>query len=210
MTLVKICGIKREEDAVAACLFGADMIGFIFYSKSPRFCPPDAAAAICGEVPAHVTKVGVFVDAPEDEVRGTAALCGLDALQFSGGEGPDYIGRFAGRWKVIKAFRVKDALPTESEMEASGADYYLLDAYSRTDFGGTGRRFAWRSLSGLRRPENIIVAGGLTPENVGELLEIVRPFAVDVSSGVELAPGVKDHEKMRAFIKAVKGEIDAS
>ncbi|WP_041969974.1 phosphoribosylanthranilate isomerase [Geobacter sp. OR-1] len=202
MVRVKICGITRLEDALVAVAAGADSLGFVFYEKSPRNVSPQKAAAIIAQLPPFVQTVGLFVDADSERVNWVADFCGLDLVQLQGDETPDYCPEIKRR--VIKAFRVKDAatLATLSRYQVAG---YLLDAWSPDAHGGTGKSFDWslaRELSGSR---SIILAGGLTPENVRDALDIVHPYAVDVSSGVEAAPGRKDPEKIRAFIRAAKG-----
>lgn len=199
---VKICGITSVEDALAAVNAGADALGFMFYEPSPRFVTPDCAARICRELPPFVAKVGVFVDASEAAVCETMERCGLDALQFHGGEEPAYCRRFGKT--VIKAFRVQDENSLK-QMEPFEHEAWLLDAYVAGQLGGTGRAFNWElARQAAQRHWPIILAGGLTPENIGRAVGEVGPFAVDVSSGVESAPGKKDRSKMEAFIAAAK------
>lgn len=195
------------EDALCAASAGADALGFMFYQPSPRFIPLEAAAAISQKLPSHVVKVGVFVDAPEELVLRAIAGCGLNLLQFHGNESPEYCLQFG--LMSMKAFRIKDAASLQALAEYP-TDAWLLDSYVADKLGGTGERFNWdlaRQAQQLGRP--IFLAGGLAPENVAEAVRQVRPYAVDVSSGVEGSPGRKDHEKVRAFIKAAKA-ADAS
>jgi len=204
---VKICGVTSLEDALCAASAGADALGFMFYQPSPRFIPLEAAAAISQKLPSHVVKVGVFVDAPEELVLRAIAGCGLNLLQFHGNESPEYCLQFG--LMSMKAFRIKDAASLQALAEYP-TDAWLLDSYVADKLGGTGERFNWdlaRQAQQLGRP--IFLAGGLAPENVAEAVRQVRPYAVDVSSGVEGSPGRKDHEKVRAFIKAAKA-ADAS
>jgi len=201
-TRIKICGITRSEDALAAARLGADAIGFVFHPDSPRHVMAETAASIVRTLPAFVTTVGLFVDADEAVIRATLARVPLDLLQFHGAEPPEFCARFDRPW--IKAI----AVSPEVDLLQSAADYngsrgLLLDAFVPGMHGGTGTRADWNAIPGsLSLP--IILAGGLTPANVGEAIRVVRPWAVDVSSGVERAKGVKDPEKLAAFIKGVR------
>lgn len=199
---IKICGITRLEDAEAAVAAGADALGFLFYLPSPRCVDVDTAAAICRALPPLVTRVGVFVDAAAEFVRETAGRCGLSALQFHGQETPEFCRRFA--LPVIKAFRVHgpDSL---AELPAYETAAWLLDSFLPGRLGGTGATFNWdlaADAARLGRP--VILAGGLTPENVATAVRRVWPYGVDVSSGVESAPGRKDAGKLKAFVAAVR------
>jgi len=202
MTRVKICGITSEADALAAVEAGADALGFMFYEASARFIAAREAAAILGALPPFVVRVGVFVNATEERVREVAEECGLDALQFHGDETPEFCARFAGR--VIKAFRVRDEESLKG-LSAYPVGAWLLDSYVPDQRGGTGALFNWDlALEAKTAGRPVILAGGLTPENVAEAVRRVQPYAVDVSSGVESSPGRKDPAKMRAFIQAVR------
>ncbi|HTL17947.1 MAG TPA: phosphoribosylanthranilate isomerase, partial [Patescibacteria group bacterium] len=190
------------EDGLAAAELGADAIGFVFHEPSPRYIPVQQAALIAQKLPAHVVKVGVFVDALDEAVFGAAAGCGLNLLQFHGQETPEYCLQFG--LMSMKAFRIKDA-SSLNDLPNYPTDAWLLDAYVTEKPGGTGETFNWelaRVASKIGRP--IFLAGGLTPGNVAEAVRSVHPYAVDVSSGVEAAPGKKDLEKVRAFISAAK------
>ncbi|MFQ5574027.1 MAG: phosphoribosylanthranilate isomerase [Terriglobia bacterium] len=199
-TRVKICGITNERDALAAVELGAHAVGFIF-AESPRRVTPAQARPIIERLPPFVSKVGVFVDEEGAAVEETAAFCGLDTVQFHGSETPDYCAGF--RAKVIKSFRVKDAV-RERDLEPYRVDAFLLDTYSREAFGGTGKTFDWQvALEVKQAGRPLILSGGLNPENVAEAVELVCPYAVDVSSGVERAPGEKDPTKLKAFIDSV-------
>ena len=194
-TRVKICGITSRKDALAAVECGADALGFVF-APSPRQITADQAGEIIAALPPLVMSVGVFVDAPEHQVREIAQRCRLDVLQFHGDESPAYCHDFDRR--VIKAFRVRD------ESVADQAAGYDVDArlFDASTGGGTGRTFDWdliREIGGY-----IILAGGLTPENVIEAIRRVRPYAIDVSSGVEDEPGRKNRRLMEAFIRQVR------
>jgi phosphoribosylanthranilate isomerase len=203
-TKVKICGITNLRDARAAVAAGADFLGFIFYRKSPRYIPPSKARRLIACLPRTVRKVGVFVNEDKERVKAVASSCGLDMVQFHGTETPAYVNAFKA-CRVIKAVRVKGRRSLEG-LDKYRADFFLLDTFRKGRFGGTGATFAWKVLAPLAKKKvNIIVSGGLTPENVGGLLRVFRPYGVDVSSGVEKAPGKKDHGLVKRFIDAVKG-----
>jgi phosphoribosylanthranilate isomerase len=204
-TRVKICGITSPADAQAAVGAGADAIGFIFYEKSPRYVALKTAAEISKQLPPFVMRVGVFVNHPEEFVRLAIAEVGLTMLQFHGDEKPHYSTQFG--LMSMKAFRVHGA-ETLAELPKYQTHAYLLDAYSSTTLGGTGEKFNWDlAVEAQKFGKPIFLAGGLTPLNVAEAIRKVRPFGVDVSSGVESAPGKKDHEKVKAFIAAAKAAV---
>jgi len=204
MVRVKICGITNLEDALHAASCGADALGFVFYKGSPRYIGPDAAGGIIRELPPFITPVGLFVDADEEYVREAAVLSGVRVLQFHGGEPAGYCGSFG--LPYIKAFRVRGMESLEDISAYGGAAACLLDAYSDKGFGGTGVTFNWEVAAFAKKFGRIVLAGGLTPENVGEAVARVGPYAVDVSSGVEAAKGKKDHEKVAKFIANAKGK----
>lgn len=195
MTRIKICGITNVKDALAAVQCGADALGFVF-AESPRKVEPKEAREIISQVPPFVATVGVFVDEPADQVWEVALSCRLDTLQFHGHESPEYCRGFDKG--VIKAFRVKDRSIIH-EIDRYNVEAYLLDSSAG---GGTGVRFDWDLVREIER--RIILAGGLTPENVGEAIRKIRPYAVDVSTGVEQSPGKKDHHKIEEFIRNVR------
>jgi phosphoribosylanthranilate isomerase len=197
---IKICGITDFEDARTAVELGADFIGFVFAS-SPRQVTPETARAIIGRLPEAVEKVGVFAGENADKVIGIAGFCGLDWLQFHGDETPDYCRRF--EQKVIKAVRIKD-IDSLVGLDRYEADAFLLDTFSDDRLGGTGRVFDWRIAVEAKRFGRIFLAGGLDPDNVADAVRLVKPYAVDVSSGVESSPGKKSREKMEAFIEACR------
>ncbi len=202
---IKICGITNVDDAFAAVDAGADALGFVFYQKSPRYVKRTVAADICALLPPFVSKVGVFVDELEYEIERALADCGLDALQFHGDEPPGFCQKFPA--KSIKAFRMKDA-QVLSRMEEYDVDAWLLDGFVADKKGGAGQTFNWEwALEAKKHNVPIILSGGLTPENVGEAIQKVQPYAVDVSSGVEISVGKKDHEKIRKFIEAIKNKL---
>jgi len=200
---VKICGVTNIEDALAAVDAGADALGFMFSEKSPRNVPAKVAADIIRQLPPFVAKVGVFVNAAEETVRRTTGECGIDTLQFHGDETPAFCRKFCPL-KIYKAFRM-ESLESLTALPAYRTDAWLLDSFVAGTHGGTGARFNWElAVESKKLGRPIILAGGLTPENVVDAVRKVQPFAVDVSSGVELALGKKDHEKVRRFIAAAK------
>jgi phosphoribosylanthranilate isomerase len=198
---VKICGITNREDALAAAELGADAVGFVFYPKSPRYVKPEEAGLIISQLPAFVTAVGVFANQGEEEVRRTMEGSGIELAQFQGDETPDFCRGFGPR--VLKAIRVKD---NESirQMANYSVRAFVLDTYHKDLFGGTGRPFEWDLALQAKSYGRIVLAGGLTPENVKDAIAKVQPYGVDVSSGVEDQPGKKDHRKIEEFIRHVK------
>ena len=195
--LIKICGITRPEDAQAAVDAGASAIGFIFWPKSPRVIDPFRARAIAARLPPFVTPVGVFVNQPAAYVNAVASLVGLGAVQLHGDESIEDAGAIAS--PVIRAMRVGD---TRIDFWPANA-MVLLDADDPVRRGGTGQTIDWAAAAGIAARRKILLAGGLTPENVADAVARVRPFGIDVSSGVERAPGIKDHQRLRALFEAV-------
>ena len=205
MVKVKICGITSLEDALTAVDAGADALGFVFYSASPRHILPDQAAEIIRHLPPFVQTVGLFVNEEPATVNATADRCGLDVVQLHGEETPAYCGSI--RRRIIKAFRVKDITSLDALLQYQVAGY-LLDAWSPAARGGTGQTFNWEiAAEAVRRGRPIVLAGGLTPENVAESIRQVRPYGVDVSSGVESAPGRKDAAKISCFLELAKQAV---
>jgi phosphoribosylanthranilate isomerase len=199
---VKICGITSSEDAQMAVAAGADLLGFVFYDQSPRHVTIEQAAAIARTLPPYVVRVGLFVNAPAVEVSEALSACGLQLLQFHGDEPPEFCVQFGAM--SMKAFRVKDAATIQSLPEYP-TDAWLLDAFVPGQQGGTGHTFNWDlAVEAVKLGRPVFLAGGLTAANVGEAVRRVRPFGVDVSSGVESAPGKKDPVKVREFIAAAK------
>jgi phosphoribosylanthranilate isomerase len=199
---VKICGITNVADAVTAAEADADAIGLMFYEKSPRNISIAIAREIVRELPQHIIKVGVFVDPSEEIVMRAIADCSLNVLQFHGNESPEFCTQFG--LMSMKAFRIRDAESLRA-LPLFLTDAWLLDAFSEDKLGGTGEKFNWDlAVEARKLGRPIFLAGGLTPENVAEAVRKVNPFAVDVSSGVELSPGKKDRAKVRAFIEAAK------
>jgi phosphoribosylanthranilate isomerase len=199
---VKICGITRIADAIASVEAGADALGFMFYEQSPRCVSFKTAAKIIREVGPFVAKVGVFVNASNAFVRRAILECGLDTLQFHGDESATLCREFG--LKTIKAFRVRGK-ESFKEMRPYNEETWLLDSFVPGKLGGTGAQFNWKlaRAAGKLHPR-IILAGGLTPENVADAIRKVRPYGVDVSSGVESKPGKKDPEKIKEFVANAK------
>ena len=201
-TRVKICGITNLADALAAVAAGADALGLNFYEKSPRHVSLKTAAEISKQLPPFVMRAGVFVNADEDLVTRAIGECGLSLLQFHGDETPEFCVQFG--LMSMKAFRIRDAESLKG-IPNYPTDAYLLDAYSPEARGGTGEKFNWDlAIEAQKFGKPVFLAGGLTPENVADAVRKVRPFAVDVASGVESSPGQKDAAKVRAFIQAVR------
>lgn len=199
---VKICGITSVADAQAAAAAGVDMIGLMFYEGSPRHITLPQAVDISRSLSPFVQRVGVFVNPEEAQVMEAIAACGLNLLQFHGDETPDFCTQFG--LMSVKAVRVRDAASLAA-LANYQTDAFLLDAYSPAGLGGTGEKFNWDlAIEAQKFGKPIFLAGGLTPENVADAVRKVQPFAVDVSSGVESAPGKKDAAKVRAFIQAAK------
>ncbi|MFL6337145.1 MAG: phosphoribosylanthranilate isomerase [Pyrinomonadaceae bacterium] len=203
MTRVKVCGITNLGDALAALDAGADMLGFNFYARSPRYLTADVARSVIEQLPQGVDCVGVFVnESAPAEVERIARAAGLGAVQLHGDESPEYCQSLRGLL-TIKALRVGADYHVETAA-AFDTDAVLLDAYVRGERGGTGHTFDWALATLTReRVRKLFLAGGLTPDNVAAAVDAVRPYAVDVCSGVETSPGRKSPELMRRFVKAV-------
>lgn len=202
MVRVKICGITDSDDAVMAASLGAWAIGFIFYKKSPRFIGPYKARKIIDRLPPFVTPVGVFVNQREGAVKEILDFCGIRTVQFHGEESPSFCKRFRD-FKVIKSFRVAKRVEI-SEFKKFDVDAFLFDTYQKDTPGGTGKTFDWsqiKSVKSLGRP--VILSGGLHSNNIQEAIEEVRPFAVDVASGVEQSPGKKSERSLKEFFSRV-------
>ncbi|MDY0267950.1 phosphoribosylanthranilate isomerase [Trichloromonas sp.] len=204
MIRIKICGITRIDDALQACACGADALGLVFYEKSPRCVTREQARAIVAALPPFVTTVGLFVNERPEIVREIVDFCGLDVIQLHGDEGPDAC--LFPPHRVLKALRVKG-----EESLAGIGDYavsaLLLDAWHPDSYGGTGKLGDWELAARLAVERSVILAGGLNPENVGEAIRRVRPYGVDVSSGVESAPGCKDPARVAAFIRNARAAL---
>jgi phosphoribosylanthranilate isomerase len=198
---VKICGITNLEDAIFAAECGADALGFIFYPKSPRCITPEKAASIVSQLPPFITTVGVFVNEKPDEIMRIMRMTGIRALQLHG----DETAETCKIWSlVIKSFRVKDMTDLGLLEQYGGISAYLLDTYSKTEHGGTGRIFNWDIAVEAKKMGRIILAGGLTPDNIEAAVRHVKPYAVDVVSGVESEKGKKDLKRVREFIEKAK------
>ena len=202
-TRIKVCGITCQEDARIAVAAGADGLGFIFVEQSPRLVEPDMVRAITEELPPFVDRIGVFLDEEIDVIKEIVHYCHLTLVQLHGSESPEYCRKISSQ--VIKAFSIR----TESDSEelaayADAASGFLLDTYHKDMAGGTGKAFDWKLVEQMKPPGPVILAGGLTPENVGEAIRQVKPFAVDVNSGVEYQPGRKDSDKLKNFSHEVR------
>jgi phosphoribosylanthranilate isomerase len=199
---VKICGITRYEDAAQAVDLGADALGFNFYPGSPRYIEPRAAREIIRRLPPLVTTVGLFVNEEIGGVRAAARAARVQALQLHGDEPPAYCRRLAG-WPLIKAVRIGPGFRAE-DLAPYPVGAFLLDTLDRKLYGGTGRVFDWALAEPVRRLAPVILAGGLGPENVAAAIRTVRPYGVDVSSGVESSPGRKDRARLVDFMNEVR------
>ncbi len=200
---VKICGVTRVEDALAAVRLGADALGFNFWPRSKRYVPPDRARAIVRRLPPFVTAVGVFVDPTRDEVLRAIDQAGVGVAQLHGDEPPDLCASLPV--PVLKAIRLVTPHGL-AQLAAYEVQAFLLDAPS-PGYGGSGTTCDWSLAAAVARELPIVLAGGLGPDNVAEAVRTVRPWAVDVASGVESAPGVKDEERMRRFIEQAKEAV---
>jgi phosphoribosylanthranilate isomerase len=200
MMFIKICGITTAEDAQAAVECGASAVGFVFWPESPRYLEPDRARAIIATLPSSVTAVGVFVNQPVSHVNGVVSLARLAAVQLHGDEPPAFVAEMTR--PVIKAVPVDGDAPAVTGWPDSVM--LLVDAKDPVRRGGTGVRADWVAAAALARGRRLLLAGGLTPENVAEAIAQVRPFGIDVSSGVERRPGVKDHGRLKALFDALR------
>ena len=198
---VKVCGMTSLKDALVAVEGGADAVGFIFYKKSPRSVTMKTVREIVLELPPFVDTVGVFVDETAEQINKIADYCNLDIIQLHGDESPTFCKKI--RRKVIKAFRIKDMQSVKklSSFQVSG---FILDTFSENLHGGTGKVFDWNLALPAKKFGPVIMAGGLTPNNVQQAVRQIRPYGVDVCSGVESEPGIKDHKKVRAFLNNAK------
>jgi phosphoribosylanthranilate isomerase len=204
MVKVKICGITNWTDARGAFEAGADFLGFNFYRKSPRYIAPAAARRIVRRLPARVSSVGVFVNESEAEMLSIARQVGLDFLQLHGDEPPEVVSHLRRTVSVIKAVRVRGALRAAELARFTTASAFLLDGFDPKLRGGTGKRIDWKLAKRAGRKRRIFLAGGLTPENAAEAVNVARPYAIDVCSGVESRPGKKNTARMKALVQAVR------
>ena len=201
---VKICGITNWKDAKCSIDAGADMLGFNFYRNSPRYITPAKARRIVRRLPKHVSAVGVFVNELEEKMFAIARSVGLDRLQLHGEETPAAVSRVGRSLPVIKAVRATNSFRPSQLAKFKHASAILLDGFDRHLRGGTGKTFDWRVARRARRYARIFLAGGLTPDNIGEAIRAVQPYAVDVCSGVEAKPGRKDPLRIRALVSAIE------
>jgi len=204
MIHVKICGITNAADALAAIDAGANLLGFNFYEKSPRHITLAEAAKIRAQLPTKVKAVGIFVNPLSADVMALRKSLKLDAVQLHGDESPAFVAEIACAAPVIKAFRVEPEFPLATLDEYPGAFAFLFDAAHTGQYGGTGRTTDWDVARRAALSHRIILAGGLKIENVAAAVRIVRPYGIDVASGVESSPGKKDHERLREFIQEVR------
>jgi phosphoribosylanthranilate isomerase len=200
MMKVKICGITRMEDALDAAEAGADALGFIFVRESPRYVNPETAGEIIRQLPPFIAPVGVFVNANREEILDTIHRSGIRCLQFHGEETPEEIEGFS--LPVCKAFRVSRKFRIE-ELTPYRASAYLLDAFIDGIHGGTGKEFDWQIAVEAKKHGRIVLSGGLTPLNIERAVTMVAPYAIDVNSGVESAPGIKDKRKLLALFQHI-------
>jgi len=204
MIKIKICGLTHIDDALQACACGADALGLVFYEKSPRCVTREQARAIVAALPPFVTTVGLFVNEDPETVREIVDFCGLDVIQLHGDEGPDAC--FFPPRRVLKALRVRGA-ESLAGVERFAVAALLLDAWHPDSYGGTGQLGDWKLAARLAAERPVILAGGLNPQNVAEAIRQVRPYGVDVSSGVESSPGRKDPARVAAFIRNARAAL---
>ncbi|MDQ3750399.1 MAG: phosphoribosylanthranilate isomerase [Acidobacteriota bacterium] len=210
MTKVKICGITNLEDALLSAKFGADALGFNFYEKSPRYIAPEKAREIIKELPAHVLKVGVFVNESLNEIIEIAANAKLDAIQLHGEETPEFARELKAKTnlEIIKAIRVSSEFKPENVLQYK-VDAILLDAFSQHERGGTGETFDWEIAKKVREIfPKMYLAGGLSIGNIAEAISTVKPFAIDACSSIEIKKGFKDKQKTQSFLSKAKFEIN--
>ncbi len=201
MSAIKICGIKRMDDAIDAVKFGANAIGFNFYRKSKRYISPEEARKIINEIPPFISIVGVFVNEEIETVKHICSYCGIDIIQFHGDESPQYCEKFEKR--IIKAFRLRDEKDIE-KISLYRVNGILVDSFKEGEYGGTGIGFNEILIKKIEMRQRLILAGGLRVDNVEEAILKIRPYGVDVCSGVEIKPGVKDRDKMKIFIERAR------
>jgi len=204
MTKIKICGLTRKEDAEKAEALGADLLGFVFFQGSPRHISAEKAHEIISGLSGRALKTGLFLDQPLDEVRNIVTDIGLDVVQLHGSEDPSYAAELKKSAQVIKTFRIQKGFDFACMERYTDADFFLFDTYRKGMAGGTGIAFDWGMLEGRSFDKPIFLAGGLNPSNVSEAVRRVRPYAVDVASGVESSPGKKDHKVLKEFIDAAR------
>lgn len=209
MVKVKICGITNWTDARTSFEAGADFLGFNFYRKSPRYITPAAAARITKRLPRDVRAVGVFVNEKEENILAIAQVAGIHQVQLHGHESPEAVARVRRKFPVIKAVKIEGKFKLSRLASFGKADAYLLDTYHPDLPGGTGTAFDWSQIRRAGSRKRLFLAGGLTPANVAEAIQICRPYAVDVCSGTEARPGKKDARRTVAFLRAVRSSVVA-
>jgi phosphoribosylanthranilate isomerase len=202
---LKICGITSWTDARRACEAGADFLGFNFYLRSPRYIEPAKARKIIGRLPPKVAVVGIFVNEDETKMLKIASAAGLGYLQLHGDESPAAVVRLSRALPVLKAVRVQRSFRAAQLAQFDRASAILLDGFDRQRRGGTGKTFNWKVAGRANKYFHIFLAGGLTPENIGEAIRVAKPYAVDVCSGVESRPGKKDPKKLKLLARAIRG-----
>lgn len=210
MAKIKVCGITRSVDARLACELGASAIGFVFWDRSPRRIDPAAAAAIAAELPAEVLPVGVFVDAPAEEIRAVVEHVGLRAVQLHGDETEEQMRQLPSEVAVIKAVALRSSADVAAALQLPEELTVLLDVHDPVRRGGTGRTVDWTLAADVARRRRTFLAGGLGPDNVAGAIAAVRPYGVDASSRLEAAPGVKDPARLRAFLSAARAAGEAA
>jgi phosphoribosylanthranilate isomerase len=201
---VKICGITNWPDARRAVEAGADFVGFNFYPPSPRYITPAKARRIVQRLPKEICAVGVFVNESEDKILDIASTVGFVHLQLHGDESPATVGRLSRIFPVMKTIRVRKSFRPSQLSRFKHAQAFLLDGFDAHHWGGTGKTFDWRLVPRKKGDARIFLAGGITPENVGDAIRTARPYAIDVCSGVESRAGKKDPQRMKAFMRAVR------
>lgn len=205
--IIKICGLKRKKDIIDCCKSGVNFLGFNFYSKSKRYITPEEFKKITNNVFLNnVKKIGIFVNTPIEQIKKIVDECGLDGIQLHGNESLQFCAEIRNILPdkiIIKAFRINKRLP--KNIEKYPVDYFLFDSQNTKNFGGSGKTFDWNILKKLK-DKNIkfFVAGGITPKNIKNIFEIIRPFGIDTASGVEKKPGLKDIKKIKTLLKAIK------
>jgi phosphoribosylanthranilate isomerase len=200
---IKICGITNLDDAMAAVDYGTDALGFVFFEQSPRFVTHKKAAAIIEKLPPCITTVGVLVNQSPEQIEKTVAMTGIDVVQLHGNEAP---GKIASSRRIIKAIRVKSLESLDPLIHFKDwVSAFLLDTYTPDLFGGSGQIFNWDIAVEAKQFGRIILAGGLTPDNIAEAVRWVRPYGIDVSSGVESEKGKKNYQKLKVFIERARG-----
>lgn len=201
---IKICGITNSEDALAACKFGADALGFIFYEKSPRYITPDQAAAIIQQIPRNVQAVGVFVNRPRNEIEAIIGQTGIHTAQLHGDETPDDCELKNVRvWKALRPVN-EDGL---SMLDRFTVDAFLLDTFDRKLYGGTGKTGNWELAHAAAKRYKVILSGGLNPDTIAGAIATVNPTGIDINSGVEAEPGKKDHRKLKELFTVLQTTI---